>query len=508
MQYGRNYNWKVEAISGNCISTSVTQDFSTKEYPDIIVQSINTPATSFSGQSVLVGWETKNIGNGSSGSNIWYDAVYLSTDPVFDVTDSYLGARPNIAALMPNESYSNDITFTIPQGVQGNYYIIIRSDVYNSIIEADNGNNTSAEIIPITLTPPPDFQVESIIVPNNAFSEQEINVTWKVKNNGTGPTINTIWYDRIYLSDNPTFNINTSTSLKTIFHENGSQLDADSSYTKTTTVTLPQGIFGDYYIYVETDLTNYIYEYAFESNNVGTSSVMNVFLTPPPDLVVSSINTVDSLNFNQPFIISWIDENQGANPAIGSWNDRVYISDLDTFNYSQVTFLGNQNFSDTLLAGENISRQILADMPNIDADTVYIYVITDNLNSVYEFNQEDNNTLRSHPIKINKPDLEITAANIPITIYSGEDVTINYTISNNGVGDIFNLNNNDLIFYSDIFPFNVNTSTLLGSNNYSLNLSAQQNITKQKTLSIPNGVSGNKYFYIISDYYTLSLIHI
>ena len=48
-------------------------------------------------------------------------------------------------------------------------------------------------------------------------------------------------------------------------------LARDSSYTRQATVTLPNGISGPYYVHVETDWKNQVFEYTSESNNVASA---------------------------------------------------------------------------------------------------------------------------------------------------------------------------------------------------------------------------------------------
>ncbi len=500
LQYGTSYKWKVEAYSGNCVKSSNIQEFTIKDYADIIVQSIQTPAIAFSGQNVLASWEIKNIGNGSTGSNIWYDAVYLSTDSIYGGSDIFLGNKVSIASLMSNESYSNDLSFNLPEGIQGTYYIIVRSDVYNSIVEFDNGNNIGYESIPVTLTPPPDLKVSSVITPNNAFSEQFIDVTWTVTNDGSGATESTSWYDRLYLSTDPTFNINNATSLKYVQHNDSESLQPDSSYTETSSIELPQGIFGDYYVHVVTDVTNQVYEYAFEDNNFNSSNVINVFLTPPPDLIVTGITVVDSVNLNEDIVVEWTVENQGANPVKDVWFDRVFVSSLDTFNISYATSLGSIYYLDSLNSGASISSVLEVTLPDLPSDSCFFYIRTDDFDYVYEYNFESNNVTKSQKVNIKKADLEITNMTLPDTLYSGEGFNIAYTIENAGIGDIITKFSNDRFYYSDVFPFDLGNATYLGSNNYPLTLSAGQSLNKQYALSIPNDRSGLTYFYIISDF--------
>jgi hypothetical protein len=139
-------------------------------------------------------------------NNQWFDAVYLSNSGILDGSETYLGAFSNVSALGVGQSYMQTADLTLPIGIQGTYYIIIQTDQYRSITESNETNNEGSNSMLVTLTPPPDLPVSSIIKPNNAFSGQDIIINWTVTNRGTGPTTVSRWYDRIYISNSEIFN--------------------------------------------------------------------------------------------------------------------------------------------------------------------------------------------------------------------------------------------------------------------------------------------------------------
>ena len=69
------------------------------------------------------------------------------------------------------------------------------------------------------LTPPPDLQVTSVLNPQEAFSGQEIAVSWTVQNSGGGVTEETSWYDDIYLSQDADLDVSNATRLGRYQHD-------------------------------------------------------------------------------------------------------------------------------------------------------------------------------------------------------------------------------------------------------------------------------------------------
>src|SRR5262249_27042369 len=151
----------------------------------------------FSGQPTSVSWTVTNSGNGATSASSWYDSVYLSLDPTLDGTDILLASVQNPAYLAPNSSYSSNASFTLPQGINGPYYLIVKADAGNQVVEFQHeGDNVAAStVVPVQLTPPPDLQVTHVQAPAQAFSGQPLALTWTVKNEGSGATGATAWSD-------------------------------------------------------------------------------------------------------------------------------------------------------------------------------------------------------------------------------------------------------------------------------------------------------------------------
>lgn len=81
---GTLYNWQIEYVTGtNVVVQSPIWSFETRAYPDLAVTSITLPPMAFSGQTFEVAWTVENIGNLSSGSSVWYDAVYIGSSTAF-----------------------------------------------------------------------------------------------------------------------------------------------------------------------------------------------------------------------------------------------------------------------------------------------------------------------------------------------------------------------------------------------------------------------------------------
>jgi hypothetical protein len=504
LSYGQTYKWRV--VSKNpCFETQgPVKVFSMKNLPDLQVQNVFAPSTAFSEQVIQVTWQIRNDGDGNSGSQGWYDAVYLSNDAVLNSeSDLFWGNFSNVSYLEPGQNYERIQSFTLPFGIAGFYYVIIQSDRFNTLQEENNNNNTgyNTEAMLVQLTPPPDLQVTSIISPENTFSGQQVNISWEVTNEGPGATSSSSWNDRVYLSQDTIFNPASATVLGTYAHSGG--LAPDISYMQSKTVTIPGDIFGTYYFHVATDLNNQVYEHAFENNNHSRSIPLNIILTPPPDLVVTSMEIPSEASNRQSISVEWNVLNQGGTqPVSGDWDDIIYLSTDPDYNLSGAVEAGSYYNDEMLMPDSSYNASVSINIPNTLNGHYYVYIKADGNNQVNEHSFEGNNLLRSDTtLLITSPDLWVYDLLVPAADSTGQPVTISWKVMNNGPGTIYNSGWTDKVFVSYSPVFNPAAVTQIASLNYGVNLYPEEFVSKQVVTALPNNFPGPYYIYVYTDHY-------
>ncbi|MBK8710654.1 MAG: hypothetical protein IPL97_02040 [Niastella sp.] len=280
------YKWMVVAHNGSCtqINTGPVQQFTLIPLPDLKVQNVQAPVSAFSGQSIAIDWTVKNIGPGNTTTNQnWTDAVFLSFDTIpnfntppntnpnlwsqfeLPVKPLLIGTRANVSALDSGQQYSNSINFTLPVSYSQPLYVYVISN-YPAGVNAPqqvsfiNDTARAPQPVIVTLSPTPDLRVDTVFTPNTTFSGSAINLTYKVKNYGVLTPAGSVWTDKVYISQSPIFNINTAIPIKTpkangtyyanahdAIVTNNTQMLADSVYTKSLQIVLPNFIFGAYF---------------------------------------------------------------------------------------------------------------------------------------------------------------------------------------------------------------------------------------------------------------------
>ena len=500
LKFGSTYKWRVVARNSCSDTSSVVQSFVIRNLPDLVVNSIQVPASAFSGQTVNIDWTIKNKGSGSTGSQQWYELIYLSADTILTPNlDKYLGGTANLSALNTNQSYAQTTSFTLPQGIAGNYYILIKTDGYSNVQESNENNNLSHSLaIPVTLTPPPDLRVYAIVTPQDAFSGQTMNVNWTVKNTGPGETKVDDWNDRLFISSDSILSAN---DVKLGEYSHHGKLKTDSSYTSSKPVLVPDGISGTYYIFVQTDVLNTVYEYVYEANNTRRSDSIHVILSPPVDYVVTSVHTVrNSVSNKDTLTVRWTVENQGGStPTAVSWTDDIYISQQAQFNIHAAALIGSSVQSNQLQPFTSYDAQKKITIPDTINGPYYIYVFTDANNKIFEHIHENNNTGRTDTnITVLSPDLRVTRVVAPAPDSSGKLVDVQWTVKNNGPGIVVSGTWRDRVYISSNSSFNASAQQI-DSLSYGLRLNPGDSSVKHKLVRIPNGLSGTHYMYVYTD---------
>jgi hypothetical protein len=123
---------------------------------DLEVQTITTPGSSKVGEAVTVKWTVANNSTNSI-TGEWTDAVYLSEDNKWDISDRLLGRTTYNGTLAGSNAtdgsnrYELSLDNILLPGVTpsngllsgGAYRIIVRNDIFNEVYEGVNGGETN-----------------------------------------------------------------------------------------------------------------------------------------------------------------------------------------------------------------------------------------------------------------------------------------------------------------------------------------------------------------------------
>jgi hypothetical protein len=158
--------------------------------PNLGVTQISTPSGLGikSGDSVLFSYIVENVGSAPTEEGAWFDRVVLSGNKVMGDSDDYpLGTFGHGGDLGIGESYTNQQTVALPDGISGDYYIVVYTDfgdlVNERLFEGDN-IAASASTFPVALADYPDLKVEDLVVTGSNEVGQVLSINWNTANRG------------------------------------------------------------------------------------------------------------------------------------------------------------------------------------------------------------------------------------------------------------------------------------------------------------------------------------
>lgn len=522
LNYNQSYNWKVLA-KNNCEEgiESESQIFTTKSLPDLIVQNIDSPPNSaVSNSEVSLEYDIKNNSDIPTGQSSWIERIYISTDQIFgDQNDIYLGSIPNQASLNADQDYHQTVSFMLPQGISGNYFVYVYVDPFNSIAESNETNNGtfSNSLMEISIAPYPDLQIVSLSLPgagNTIFSGQSGQIQWETANdneNSTADLFSPSFSEKIYLST--TENLNT---FNAIYLGQQFQLPEEiligNSIFSSKEVMIPTNVTGTYFVCIQTDANNHIYEYDYELNNVKCEGPLEIMPLPTPNFSVDQIQVIDEGVVSDHFSIEVVLKNEGS-AYQGGLSNRIDFINLDNPAYNQVFYrtLSNLDFE------SDSNEDFVQNIPIPVSTGQYVFrVFTDSNHSIFEFQGEENNILFSDTITIEedkiivntpndpliiligKPDLQLEEVIVADTLLSGNHTSILYVVKNVGEYPIENT------VITDQFRMGTSSNfdeiTPLALSNKVINLDVNEIDTIQQVVLIPAAYGGDYFVFARSNF--------
>ena len=197
---------------------------------------------------------------------------------------------------------------------------------------APGGGNSVAFPFEVLDAPRSDLVARRIQAPPAQFFGEFIEVAWEVENVGLGDTGSRDWFDRIYLSEDQTFNRFGDIQLGTVGNLTAltGQGTPTNAYTNSANLQIPVGTEGTFYVVLATDANNSLREDNEENNVVFSAQTIEIQAPPLPDLQVTSVVSAGNAFSSDTVRVQWTVENNGDAPAdAAEWFDSIFLSDDD-----------------------------------------------------------------------------------------------------------------------------------------------------------------------------------
>jgi hypothetical protein len=422
--------------------------------------------------------------------------------PVVEIRDTD-GA---LVSLAPNPSAAvarADIT------VSGRYFA--------KVVAVSDADATSRYLLDVALWPTSqldfaDLVIGAVTAPAFAASGETITVTWEVGNYGTSSTLDVSWFDSVFLSRDDVFGNADDIPLGSLVRVG--PLAANDVYQAQLDVQLPRNIEGDYRLFVESDVTNTVFEYFFEQNNIaGSDGLLSISRTPTADLSVGAVANPTLSVVGESITVDWTVTNFGLGEtgdgtpggAVNSWLDRIVLSRNAAFGDGDDIVLADVARSEKLGTLQSYAGSWTGALPSGLSGTYYVLIRTDVGNAVYEPDEGYLNTaVGAEPIVVAPApyaDLEVTSVSAPAIAVVGEAITVNWTVQNTDAAwsetpaafwrDRVVLSANDI--YGDSDDINLGVVSRQGG------LNIGDSYAAELTANLPGGLDGSVYVLVAAD---------
>ena len=409
--------------------------------PDLIVSSISpTTQNFFSGTEVNISYQVENRGNYDTRVTNWTDVVLVSDSPAFGETARVLKTISHNGLLLPDSFYQVSTTVSVPLEMYGTAWFYVYTDYYDQVYEHVGRYNNVArsDSVNIILTPPADLIPRNITAYNTVSSSADFHFSYEIHNEGAGAPNHNAWRDRCYLSTNPDSLVN-AIQIADDWHYNG--LASGEFYTVTHSVGLPSYLTqGTYYLFVQTDVQNDVFEYIYEDNN--WSRFVQPIVVSQPDLQVFSLEVEDTLYAGAETSLSYLLANTGEGAVVNrNITDGLYISQYT--NGSNATQLMSLPHNLWLNAHDSTVNMQNVLIPASVSEGVYFLFVKTNINDALNESETTNNSSPVKRVFIHYkplPDLTITSIEMVNPLDAGEVTTIGVRLKNQGEAAVSNIN--------------------------------------------------------------------
>jgi subtilase family serine protease len=402
--------------------------------PDLAPFALQAPAnlTAPPDPVVTLVWAVTNQGIGAApDTSSWSDALYFSSNSVFDSSAVSLFVTYEGGPLQPGKVYRRTNSVQLPAVQSGNYYLFFQTDIADSLYESDTNNNMIG--VPITLKiTPSDLRPFILQVPTEVIGPPHPQVTllWGVTNQGTGSAVG-YWFDSVSLSANPGLD---SSSL-VVSDYPPSSLEPGTTYLNTNTVQLPVTESGTYYLIFQTGLNSSLYE----SNQTNNLVIVQLHFDPrPPDLAPLPQAPRALTTPPYPMLdLVWGVTNQGSGEALGypQWDDQVYFSTNPVLDASALQLANSYQYG-PLLPGGVYWQTNSVQLPGVSSGTYYLIFQTDLFDNLLETDTNNNVIVAPITLNITPADLRPLIFQAPSTVTGppNPQLSLSWVVTNQGVG--------------------------------------------------------------------------
>lgn len=481
---------------------------------------LNTPYRISSGMKFDVSYSVHNVGPGVPFSNTWTDKVYISSKNTgLDESAKMIGQFTQKGSYKmvldghvdgsdyqyEGDNYSATRSVNVSGLQPGTYYIYVKVDADNSVLEYDAEDNNVIMSKAVTLADP-DLAVEIVSISEETLStDTKVAVAWRLKNVGTADIQNATVKDGFYAGSN----VSGANAISLGTATNTVSIVAGGEKTFRTNITIPKNstLNGTRYFFVKTNIVNTVAESNTANNASATVAKEFVFVDDPANvqvngtnLTVTSLQVASSATPDESLSLSYQVKNTGTLAIGQNVKQEIFISKSSSFDSSAraLAVTGSLPNLSGLQANATVQANVSVSIPqDMEGGQNYIYVVVNNDKAIAEKKYDDNQKKSPIFINGNLPNLTISALSVPATVMTSVKTNVSWTLANAGDWEADAVTCG--IYLSTDANYSSNDKLLTTVRSNKLGKTASQEMTA--TIELADDVVALRYLIVKADIY-------
>lgn len=477
----------------------------------------------YSGKKVKVTATIENKGGADIESTGIRNLMYISSTPDMSAGKVVLLSADNKQiSLKAGESATLVFGGYIPIDWYGDTYFIVLADVDDAVYELANKENNKgvSDKVDVLLTPGPDLEPYRLTVPAQITTNTSFDINYSVKNIGPGVPHVSEWKDKVYLSSKSTGIDESAVCIGELRRTGAFKSDDPSGvlvagFTKYVGDTYNHGFsvkvnqslpVGTYYIYVVVDANDNVFEYDGEANNVLMSKPV---MLVEPDLTAELISvSEDTLVTYNTVAVSWKVKNNGSADMINATLKDGFFASSNIYGTDAIKIADVSNTVSIVSGGEKLLRANIT-IPKISSlnGMKFFFVKTNTDSGIAEADYNNNHSegrlltfeyVTNGNYVIGK-NLSVGSLNSKQQVIPGEEVSLSYTITNNGTLTV-DKNVSQEVFCSKSENLNsaARACPIIGSLPNVNGLKPGESVTSNIKFTIPSDMKGGQnYIFVV-----------
>lgn len=471
---------------------------------DLAVELVSISEETLStGTTVAVAWKVKNVGTADIQNVSITDGFYAAADAA-GVSPVELDKATNTVSLMAGAEKLLRANITIPKNssLNGTRYVLVKTNVTNSLSETSTENNTSnsmakefvfADNPSEAIVSGTNLTLSSLQVASSAAPGQSVSLSYTVKNTGS-VTIDKDVAQELFISKSNRLDATATPLAVTGTLPSLSGLVSGATADAQVTVTIPDNMQGGQcYIYVTINRDKALHEKIFNDNEKKSPIFVDGNL---PNFVVTELSVPSVVNTSEPTEVSWTLSNTGQWDG-GKVACEVCLSTDATFDRTDKQMVVVS--SGDLAKGGSERMTATIELDDDVMGTRYV-IVKANTSNVEEMSTDDNIACQSFTAHQSPlADLVISNLSSGETWRGGQKATITATITNIGDDKTHKDKWTDIFYLTEEQTLDVTHAVKLGSKIHVGKLAIDESYPLVAEVNIPASMKGYYKLYVVSD---------